>query len=429
MEPDYLKFDIALVRSIDRSLDQAQPAGDRRRPVRAASGPRWSRKGSRRRPSCATPCATWACRWDRAFPGRPRRGGRRRRRWRRERAHPPYHERIPGAGRRSWPSAGASGVIVLGRRAHWSIEDAYGSDAYDEVRQPARSRSSPSSGARTIATEDILCPRHAARPPLHPLPRAQAAAQQPAVRGRPQGGAQPPRLVAGRQPGPGRLPVHQDSPPHRGRLRDGRLQPFLHAERILPPGGGGGLDDAAYARRGEAAAWCGSSCRTSILRERVVTALPGHHGADGPDGAGLRGAVARARGARAWSGADAPLRRRGGAPASSWSSTACAAGALLSLRAHPVQRQDLRQHACPPPSATRQFRGKALIDFLDKRPGLARPHRHRDHGEARHRQLQPLPRRPWRYFTDLRDVASRSTTWAPGYSGPGVHRPPEAART
>ena len=38
MEPDYLKFDIALVRGIDRSLDQAQPAGDAGRPVREDRG-------------------------------------------------------------------------------------------------------------------------------------------------------------------------------------------------------------------------------------------------------------------------------------------------------------------------------------------------------------------------------------------------------
>ncbi|HET6897909.1 MAG TPA: hypothetical protein VFK70_06165, partial [Vicinamibacteria bacterium] len=68
---------------------------------------------------------------------------------------PPYHERIPELSA-ELADRGCLGVIVLDTSALTSIEDEYGSDAYDEVRRRTFKILAEQRG-KDYRNEDILC--------------------------------------------------------------------------------------------------------------------------------------------------------------------------------------------------------------------------------------------------------------------------------
>jgi hypothetical protein len=274
---------------------------------------------------------------------------------------PPYHERIPELAA-ELADRGCLGVILLDTSSLTSIEDEYGSDAYDEVRRRTFKILAEQRG-KDYRNEDILC---LDKPRGHHfilfLERKRRRNNPPSVADL-KAVRQPPRLVAGGQPGPRRLPVHQDAAPHRGRLRHGRLQP-APARRAHPAaGGGGGPGDRGLRAPRRRAGGAGEAAGPHPARARRHR-LPGHHGAEGPDGARLRGPVAGARGTGARVGLR-PFRRRGGARPARGARPLCRRRALLSSGRIPSNAK-IFVNTLPATIRDPQFRGKALIDFLDR---------------------------------------------------------------
>ena len=368
LEPDYLKFDISLVRHIDRNLIKRSLL-ETLVELSEKIGAQRDRRGHRGGGGAADAARAWACPWARDATWPPpvagpagRRGGAD------ERADP----RLPRAPRRSWPrelaERGSLGVIVLDASPLGAIEDEYGSDAYEEVRQRIFKILARAAG-QGLPQRRHAGARPAARPALPAVPGPQAAAQRcppsaadlKAVRSRacwpslvPSLGRAafpylktPPRIEVGYgmavlQPA-GAPGAHRARAPCRDALRHGRAtsaqaDELLVRERLLD----------------------------LILRERIVTAYQPIMDLQGPHGAGLRGALARRRAASGLEAADAlfgAAERR----TTCWSSwTGCAASAPCSPRAasRPTPRSSSTR--CPRPSATRSSAARPLIDFLDR---------------------------------------------------------------
>ena len=305
-------------------LDQAQPAGDGGRPVRPHRG---QGGGGRDRGGGG---ADDAARHGRApgtgpLPGRAGRGGRWTPRWSRERADPVLPRAHPRAG-------GRAGRARLPRRHRARHQRHDARSRTRTARMPTtksaggRSRSWPSSGARTTATRTSSawtsraattssCSSSASAGGTIPPSVADLKAVRTPARSRrwPRTWAAPPSRTSRRRPSSrsatgwrcttrcctrsascgGRWRRRWRWPPMRGRGEELR-----RAREAAGP-------DPARARRHR---------------------LPGHHGAEGPDGAR---ASRRCRAGRAAPGSSRPMRCSGRrrSTACSWSWTGCAAAA------------------------------------------------------------------------------------------------------
>ena len=333
---------------------------------------------------------------------------------------PPYHDRVAEL---------AVELAERGSQGWWSstppawptIEDEYGADAYDEVRSGC-SRSWTSSAARTTARGHPR-PGPAARAALRALPGPQAPPRPTRHGGRRQGAALAAAGLAGPQPRPRRLPLHQERAARSRSATRWRCTTRSSTRSASCAARSGRRWTSPPTHRRAEQLLVRERLLDIILRERVITAYQPIMDLEGPHRARLRGPVPRAAGLRAGERGRALRRRRPPPPARRAGPPLPPARPAL-LGAHPVQRQDLREHAArdhPRPAVPRPGAHR----LPGQGPGLARPHRHRDHGEAGHRQLQPLPRghgllhRP-------RDVV-RGRRRGRRLLGPGVHRAPEAA--
>ncbi|HEU0104931.1 MAG TPA: EAL domain-containing protein [Vicinamibacteria bacterium] len=274
---------------------------------------------------------------------------------------PPYHERIPELAA-ELAERGCLGVIVLDTSALTSIEEAYGSDAYDEVRRRTFKTLAEQRG-KDYRSEDILCldkPRghnfiiflERKRRRNHPP----SVADLKAVRT---------RMISSLAANLGRAAFPYIKTPPLIEVGYGMAvyNPLLHAERILRRAVLEALETAAHSRRGEELV-VREKLQDLILRERVVTAyqaimelkdrtvLGFEALSRGARGTGLESAYALF-GAAEEHGLLVELDRL------------CRRRALLSSGRIPSNAK-IFVNTLPATIRDPQFRGKALIDFLDR---------------------------------------------------------------
>ena len=274
---------------------------------------------------------------------------------------PAYHERIPELAA-ELAERGCLGVVVLDTSALTSIEEAYGSDAYDEVRRRTFKILAEQRG-KDYRSEDILCldkPRghnfiiflERKRRRNHPPSMADLKAVRT-------------RMISSLAANLGRAAFPYIKTPPLVEVGYGMAvyNPLLHAERILRRAVLEALETAAHSRRGEELV-VREKLQDLILRERVVTAyqaimelkdrtvLGFEALSRGARGTGLESAYALF-GAAEEHGLLVELDRL------------CRRRALLSSGRIPSNAK-IFVNTLPATIRDPQFRGKALIDFLDR---------------------------------------------------------------
>jgi EAL domain-containing protein (putative c-di-GMP-specific phosphodiesterase class I) len=274
---------------------------------------------------------------------------------------PAYHERIPEL-TAELAERGCLGVVVLDTSSMTSIEDEYGSDAYDEVRRRTFKILAEQRG-KDYRNEDILCldmPRgHNFIVFLERKRRRNSApsvADLKAVRT---------RMINSLAANLGRaaFPYIKNPPVTEVGYGMALHNPLLHPERILRRAVAEALEMAAHARRGEQLV-VREKLQDLILREKVVTAyqaimelkdrtvLGFEALSRGARGTGLESAYALF-GAAEEHGLLVELDRL------------CRRRALLSSGRIPSNAK-IFVNTLPATIRDPQFRGKALIDFLDR---------------------------------------------------------------
>jgi EAL domain-containing protein (putative c-di-GMP-specific phosphodiesterase class I) len=274
---------------------------------------------------------------------------------------PAYHERIPElAGELA--ERGCLGVMVLDTNAMTEVEDEYGSDAYDEVRRRTFKTLAEQRG-KDYRNEDILC---LDKPRGHNfivfLERKRRRNNPPSVADLK---AVRLRMITSLAANLGRaaFPYIKNAPVIEVGYGMALYNPLLHPERILRRAVAEALDIAAHARRGEQLV-VREKLQDLILRERVVTAyqaimelkdrtvLGFEALSRGARGTGLESAYALF-GAAEEHGLLVELDRL------------CRRRALLSSGRIPSNAK-IFVNTLPATIRDPQFRGKALIDFLDR---------------------------------------------------------------
>jgi EAL domain-containing protein (putative c-di-GMP-specific phosphodiesterase class I) len=273
----------------------------------------------------------------------------------------PYHERLPDL-ERELAERGSLGVLVLDASVFSTIEDEYGTPAYEEVRQRVFKILEESRG-KDYRQGDILCldrPRGLRFLFLLDRKRRRSVALSVADLRTARG-----RVVSSLVPNLARaaFPYIKTAP----RLDVGHglavHNPLLHPERVIERAVEEAVSLAAHLRRAEELLVL-ERLQDILLRERVVTAyqpilrmqegtIMGFEALSrGPRGSGLEGADALFGAATANSllvELDRLCRKR----------------ALLSSARIPSNAK-IFVNTLPATMRDPQFRGKALIDFLDK---------------------------------------------------------------
>lgn len=273
----------------------------------------------------------------------------------------PYHERLPDL-ERDLAERGSLGVLVLDASVFSTIEDEYGTPAYEEVRQRVFKILEESRG-KDYRQGDILCldrPRGLRFLFLLDRKRRRSVALSVADLRTARG-----RVVSSLVPNLSRaaFPYIKTAP----RLDVGHglavHNPLLHTERVVERAVEEAVSLAAHLRRAEELLVL-ERLQDILLRERVVTAyqpilrmqegtIMGFEALSrGPRGSGLEGADALFGAATANSllvELDRLCRKR----------------ALLSSARIPSNSK-IFVNTLPATMRDPQFRGKALIDFLDK---------------------------------------------------------------
>jgi EAL domain-containing protein (putative c-di-GMP-specific phosphodiesterase class I) len=273
----------------------------------------------------------------------------------------PYHERLPDL-ERELTERGSLGVLVLDASVFSTIEDEYGTPAYEEVRQRAFKVLEESRG-KDFRQGDILCldrPRGLRFLFLLDRKRRRSVALSVADLRTTRA-----RLVASLVPNLSRagFPYIKAAP----RLDVGHglavHNPLLHTERVIERAVEEAASQAAHLRRAEELLVL-ERLQDILLRDRVVTAyqpilrmqegtIMGFEALSrGPRGSGLEGADALF-GAAAANRLLVELDRL------------CRKRALLSSARVPSNAK-IFVNTLPATMRDPQFRGKALIDFLDK---------------------------------------------------------------
>jgi EAL domain-containing protein (putative c-di-GMP-specific phosphodiesterase class I) len=273
----------------------------------------------------------------------------------------PYHERLADV-ERELAERGSLGLLVLDASPLAAIEDEYGTTAYEEVRQRVFKLLEESRG-RDYRQGDLLCldaPRGLRFLFLLDRKRRRNVALSVADLRTARS-----RLVSSLVPNLSRaaFPYLKSAP----RLEVGHglivYNPLLHPERVLERGLAEALAQAAHQRRAEELLVL-ERLQDVLLRERVVTAyqpivrmqegtVMGFEALSrGPRGSGLETADALFD-AAARNGLTVELDRL------------CRRRALLSSARIPSNVR-LFVNTLPATMRDPQFRGKALIDFLDK---------------------------------------------------------------
>ena len=274
---------------------------------------------------------------------------------------PTYHERVPElAGELA--ERGSLGIMVLDASSMGVVEDEYGSDAYAEVRRRLFKVMGEQRG-KDFRTDDLLALDQARglqfilcldrkRRRNNPT----TVADLKLVRS---------RLLASLAPNLARaaFPYIKTPPPVEVGYAMAVHNPLIHPERIVQRALADALDYAAHSRRGEQIL-VRERLQDIILRERVITAyqpimklkertvLGFEALSRGPRGSGLEGADALF-GAATEHNLVIELDRL------------CRKRALLSSGRIPSNAK-IFVNTLPATIRDPQFRGKALIDFLDK---------------------------------------------------------------
>ncbi len=274
---------------------------------------------------------------------------------------PPYHERIPELAA-ELAERGSLGLVVIDASAFTVIEDEYGSDAYDEVRRRTFKTLAEQRG-KDYRNEDVLA---LDKPRGHFfilfLERKRRRTNPPTVGDLK---AVRTRLVTSLAPNIARAAFPYIKTPPLIEVGYGMAvyNPLIHPERILRRAVTEALEMAAYARRGDQIA-VREKLQDVILRERVVTAyqpimelkdrtvLGFEALSRGAKGTGLESAYALF-GAAEEHGLMVELDRL------------CRRRALLNSGRIPSNAK-LFVNTLPATIRDPQFRGKALIDFLDR---------------------------------------------------------------
>jgi len=273
----------------------------------------------------------------------------------------PYHDRIPELGT-ELAERGCVGVVVLDTSALGSIEDEYGSDAYDEVRRRTFKILAEQRG-KDYRNEDVLA---LDKPRGHNfiifLERKRRRNQPPSVADLKAVRA---RLMTSLAPNLARAAFPYLKTPPLVEVGYGMAvyNPLLHPERILRRAITEALELAAHARRADELV-VREKLQDVILRERVVTAyqaimelkdrtvLGFEALSRGARGTGLESAYALFEAAERH-GLLIELDRL------------CRRRALLSSGRIPSNAK-IFVNTLPATIRDPQFRGKPLIDFLDR---------------------------------------------------------------
>jgi EAL domain-containing protein (putative c-di-GMP-specific phosphodiesterase class I)/GGDEF domain-containing protein len=274
---------------------------------------------------------------------------------------PAYHERIPELAA-DLAERGCLGVMVLDTSSMTQVEDEYGSDAYDEVRHRTFKILAEQRG-KDYRNEDILCldkprghnfivflerKRRRNNPP--------SVADLKAVRS---------RMITSLAANLGRaaFPYIKNPPVVEVGYGMALYNPLLHPERILRRAVLEALELAAHARRGEQLV-VREKLQDIILRERVVTAYQAIMELKDRT---VLGFEALSRGARG-TGLESAYALFGAAGAHGLLvelDRLCRRRALLSSGRIPSNAK-IFVNTLPATIRDPQFRGKALIDFLDR---------------------------------------------------------------
>jgi EAL domain-containing protein (putative c-di-GMP-specific phosphodiesterase class I) len=274
---------------------------------------------------------------------------------------PAYHERIPELAA-DLAERGCLGVMVLDTSSMTQVEDEYGSDAYDEVRHRTFKILAEQRG-KDYRNEDILCldkprghnfivflerKRRRNNPP--------SVADLKAVRS---------RMITSLAANLGRaaFPYIKNPPVVEVGYGMALYNPLLHPERILRRAVLEALELAAHARRGEQLV-VREKLQDLILRERVVTAYQAIMELKDRT---VLGFEALSRGARG-TGLESAYALFGAAGAHGLLvelDRLCRRRALLSSGRIPSNAK-IFVNTLPATIRDPQFRGKALIDFLDR---------------------------------------------------------------
>jgi EAL domain-containing protein (putative c-di-GMP-specific phosphodiesterase class I) len=274
---------------------------------------------------------------------------------------PPYHERVPELAA-ELADRGSMGVIVLDTSALTTIEDEYGSDAYDEVRRRTFKILAEQRG-KDFRNEDVLAldkPRghhfllFLGRKRRRTSPAALADLK--AVRT---------RLVGSLAMNLGKAAFPYIKSPPLIEVGYGMAMhnPLVHPERILRRALTEALETAAHARRGEELL-VREKLQDVILHERVVTAYQAIMELKDRT---VLGFEALSRGARG-TGLESAYALFGAAQAHGLMvelDRLCRRRALLSSGRIPSNAK-IFVNTLPATIRDPQFRGKALIDFLDR---------------------------------------------------------------
>jgi EAL domain-containing protein (putative c-di-GMP-specific phosphodiesterase class I) len=272
-----------------------------------------------------------------------------------------YHERLADL-ERELTERGSLGLLVLDASPLASIEDEYGTSAYEEVRQRVLKILEESRG-KDYRQGDILCldlPRGLRFLLLLDRKRRRSVALSVADLRTARG-----RLVSSLVPNVARAAFPYLKAPPRMEVGHGLAvhNPLLHPERVIERGLDEALSQSAHLRRAEELLIL-ERLEDVLLRERVVTAyqpilrmqertIMGFEALSrGPRGSGLESADALF-GAATANHLLVELDRL------------CRARALLSSARIPSNAK-IFVNTLPATMRDPQFRGKALIDFLDK---------------------------------------------------------------
>jgi EAL domain-containing protein (putative c-di-GMP-specific phosphodiesterase class I) len=284
----------------------------------------------------------------------------------------PYHERLPDL-ERELMERGSLGLLVLDASPLATIEDEYGTSAYEEVRQRVFKIIDESRG-KDYRQGDILClDRPRGLRFLFLLDRkrrrnvALSVADLRTARG---------RVVSSLAPNLSRaaVPYIKTPPPLEVGHGLAVYNPLLHTERVIERGLEEALSQAAHQRRGDELQVL-ERLQDILLRERVVTAyqaiqrlhpekLPG--GQTAAEGT-MMGFEALSRGARG-SGLESAKALFSAAEENGLRvelDRLCRMRALLSSGRIPSNAK-IFVNTLPATMRDPQFRDKALIDFLDK---------------------------------------------------------------
>jgi EAL domain-containing protein (putative c-di-GMP-specific phosphodiesterase class I) len=273
----------------------------------------------------------------------------------------PYHERLPDL-ERELIDRGSLGLLVLDAAPLGTIEDEYGTPAYEEVRQRVFTILAESRG-KDYRQGDVVCldrPRGLRFLFLLDRKRRRSVplsiADLRTARG---------RVVASLAPNIARAAFPYIKTPPRLDVGHGLVlhNPLLHTERVIERALDEALQQAAHQRRAEELLVL-ERLQDILLRERVVTAyqpilrmqegtIMGFEALSrGPRGSGLETAAAlfgAAADNKLQVELDRLCRRR-----ALLSSSRISSNAKIFVNTKPTTMRDP------------QFRGKALIDFLDK---------------------------------------------------------------